>query len=279
MGIDLKKEIKLSELFRRSRAEPSDPGAREQPPVEKKGRARRSFGRKQEQPKLGLGGVSNGSPALPQVPLMRAFNLLPREEYGDRAEGRPALAHVLLALAGLVMVAGLGSYYMFTTGGLADKQDQRNELRVKLSELAVPREPSGEDAKSSLAAEQGARQNALAGALAARTAWDRLLRELSLVLPPDVWLTSLAAKSPTANASSSTPAAQPGGSSPSGAASQFTLGGYARRQEGVARLLARLDTLPELASVQLVSATTSEVEGREVIQFQIGAALVPGAAQ
>jgi Tfp pilus assembly protein PilN len=273
MGVDLKKEIKLSELFRRSK-DAGEPAAGKVPKKEKKTRARRSFGRKEDQPKLGLRGVSNGAPALPQVPLMRAFNLLPKEERGDGRDGRPALAQILVALGGLVMVAALGSYYMFSSAGLADKQSRSGELRVELAELSVPSQAPDQGAQSSLVAEQSARRSALAGALTARTPWDRLLRELALVLPPDVWLTTLSAKSPTANATSA-----PTSGSGAAATSQFVVGGYARRQEGVARFLARLDTLPELDSVQLVSATTSELEGEEVVQFQIGAALAPGAGQ
>jgi len=37
---------------------------------------------------------------------------------------------------------------------------------------------------------------ALSAALTSRVAWDRVFREFSLVLPDDVWLTTLSAKSP-----------------------------------------------------------------------------------
>ena len=51
-----------------------------------------------------------------------------------------------------------------------------------------------------LAAEKGARVGALSAALTSRIAWDRVLRQVSLVLPEDVWLTSLSATAPTAAA-------------------------------------------------------------------------------
>src|SRR5207302_1216483 len=57
-----------------------------------------------------------------------------------------------------------------------------------------------------LRAERDQRVAALAAALSQRVAWDRILRQISSILPEDVWLTSIDAQSPTADAASSTPA-------------------------------------------------------------------------
>jgi Tfp pilus assembly protein PilN len=84
---------------------------------------------------------------------------------------------------------------------------------------------------------QSQRLTALSAALAGRLPWDRVLRELSSVLPGDVWLTSLTASSPQ-------------GSSGGG----FNIKGETYSQESVARLLTRLSLVPDLANVELTSS-------------------------
>jgi Tfp pilus assembly protein PilN len=79
------------------------------------------------------------------------------------------------------------------------------------------------------------------GALSGRVAWDRLLREVSLVLPKDVWLSSLGLSTPTGAAQST----------------DFQLAGSAYSHEGVARLLSRIALIPELTNVVLVNSTKS----------------------
>jgi Tfp pilus assembly protein PilN len=83
-------------------------------------------------------------------------------------------------------------------------------------------------------------------------------------LPEDVWLTTLTAKSPI---SPLTNAAATSG----GAPSQFLLQGRTYSHDGVARLLSRLQVVPDLTNVQLVSSTLSTVGGQQVVEFSIGA--------
>ena len=127
---------------------------------------------------------------------------------------------------------------------------------------------SKEDA---LAAEKGARVGALSAALGGRVAWDRVLRQVSLVLPEDVWLTSLAASAAAAPAPDATQAAAAG--------SGFTLTGATYSQNGVARFLSRLAVIPDLANVRLQSSQSQLVNERELVQFTILADVrAPGSA-
>ena len=96
-------------------------------------------------------------------------------------------------------------------------------------------------------------------------AWDRILREISLILPDDVWLTSLSATSPAAAAA----AAQ--GSPAAAALSSFVLSGATYSQPSVARLLARLTVVPDLANVALESSATQSIGEKKVVQFTIRA--------
>jgi Tfp pilus assembly protein PilN len=101
--------------------------------------------------------------------------------------------------------------------------------------------------------------------LTSRVAWDRVFREFSLVLPEDVWLTTLSAKSPIS------PVTNVSTTSEGGAPSQFTIQGRTYSHDGVARLLSRLQVVPDLTNVQLLSSTLSKVGGQDVVEFSIAA--------
>ena len=126
-----------------------------------------------------------------------------------------------------------------------------------------------------LASQQAPRISALNAALSNRVAWDRVLSRLALVLPDDVWLTTLTAKSPVS------PATNVSSGSGTGAPSQFVITGRTYSHDGVARLLSRLQVVPDLTNVQLMSSTLSKVGLQDVVDFSIAADLkvagAPGA--
>ena len=127
---------------------------------------------------------------------------------------------------------------------------------------------SEEDA---LAAEKGARVGALSAALGGRVAWDRVLRQVSLVLPEDVWLTNLSASARRLRLRTRRRRPRPG--------SGFTLTGATYSQNGVARFLSRLAVIPDLANVRLQSSQSQLVNERELVQFTILADVrAPGSA-
>ena len=137
-----------------------------------------------------------------------------------------------------------------------ERQAVADDLRAQLAEIEAQATEDAGPNTATLTAEGQARTAALSEALAARVAWDRILREFSLVLPEDVWLTTLASSTPTATA-------VPNPAAPAGATSTFTISGFASSQEAVATLLSRLEVIPEFATVQLQSSSrgTAEAEG------------------
>ena len=117
---------------------------------------------------------------------------------------------------------------------------------------------------------------ALNTALSRRVAWDRVFRELSLILPDDVWLTNVSAKAPVASSAAAPPAAAAPGSSV--AATGFTLDGYTYSHAGVARLLQRLSVIPDLVNVQLQQSTLTKSGNAMIVHFVIAADVrTPGA--
>lgn len=192
---------------------------------------------------------------------MRAVNLLPRDQ-GQRQLNKESLPVLIGACSGLLVAALLGAMFLMGSGKVAAQQRKVDDLNRQYQ--ALPPAPAGPSAaQQQLAGEQSVRVAALSTALSSRTAWDRVFREFSLVLPDDVWLTSLTAKSPISpltNASTS-------GAAPS----QFTLNGRTYSHDGVARLLSRLQVVPDLINVQLLNSTLSTVSGQDVVEFSIAA--------
>jgi Fimbrial assembly protein (PilN) len=204
---------------------------------------------------------------------MRAVNLLPRDEGRKRTPAEAAPVVVGLAL---LLVATVFCAFSFLSAS-ASVRDKRSALGDAERQLAVlpPLPPGPTPIEAGLASEQSSRVSAVASALSRRVTWDRVLREFATVLPTDVWLTSLGAKSPSSPASAA-PAAP---AAPNAAATGFVVNGYTYSQAGVARLLSRLSVLPDLQNVQLQTSALSKIGEQQVVQFTIVADLTPlGAA-
>jgi Tfp pilus assembly protein PilN len=195
---------------------------------------------------------------------MRAVNLLPKD-HGHRTVKKESLPVLVGACSGVLVAAALGAMFMMGSGKIAAEQHKLDDLNRRYQ--ALPPAPPGPSAvQQLLAGEQSARVSALSTALGSRVAWDRVFREFSLVLPDDVWLTTLTAKSPISPATNAA-------TSSGGAPSQFTLQGRTYSHDGVARLLSRLQLVPDLTNVQLLSSTLSKVGGQDVVEFSISADL------
>jgi Tfp pilus assembly protein PilN len=272
MAVDLKKEIKLSDLFKRKPKgqKAAEPAAVKPPKVKKERRP--LFGLGGKSPKDAVKTVSGGQPAfaLPDIPLMRPFNLLPDEE-GTAKTRRVGFVQVAVALGGIVVVAVLGALYLFSSAAVTEKRGTVDDLRVELAEVTVPKKEADQARQARLASEQKSRVDALSKALSKRVPLDRLLRDFGLVLPENVWLDSLQVTTPGSGdeAEPAAPVVPGETAAPTG----FTITGYTKEQTGVAELLSRLSVLPELSSVTLLSASASDAPNDKTVQFSISADL------
>ena len=201
---------------------------------------------------------------------MRAVNLLPKDhaQRSRKQQNVPALVSSAL----IVLITGLMGVLYFSAKSTA--QQKEFELEDAKAELALL--PTAADLASAnagtdhLRSEHAARLAALSTALTHRVSWDRVLREISLVLPEDVWLKDLTATSPS----------RPGGTAPvnvAGAPPQgFAINGYTYSHEAVARLLSRLTVIPDLQHVWLERSTRAIAGGRAIVSFTIRAAVRAG---
>ena len=197
---------------------------------------------------------------------MRAVNLLPKD-HAQKGAGLPSVPVLVGVCAGVLVAAVLGADFMLQSGKVAKEQRALEALQAKVA--ALPAAPSGPSAaQTQLAGEHSARVTALSSAMSSRVAWDRVFREFSLVLPDDVWLTSLTAHSPVSPSAPAGTTATTGG-----AATQFSIQGRTYSHDGVARLLSRLQVVPDLQNVTLVSSTLSKAGGQDVVEFSIVADL------
>jgi Tfp pilus assembly protein PilN len=268
--MDLKKEIKLSDLFRRNGKDSSENGQIADEAAEPR---RSLFSRAPKAPKepkapkvpKGKGALdadAKSAPPVPQIPLMRAFNLLPREARRETATRRPGLAHVAVAVVAILALAALGAMFLMTNASLQDKRGERDALQQQLQTLQAQIDESERGGQQpELEDERAARTAALATALRARVAWDRLLREVALVLPGDVYVQTLTAKAPGSLAAVT--------AETSSGAVHFALTGSTDQQADVALTLSRLSVIPELTNVRLVSAQRPAVG--DAIIFTINA--------
>ena len=202
---------------------------------------------------------------------MRAVDLLPRDERSGRRLDRVVLG----GLAGATVVASaLAALVVLTSGTVSAKEAELADLQVELQVIPKPAAPSRADNSEQLAGEESARLTALAAALTERVAWDRVLRQFALVLPEDVWLTSLNAQAPTVGPAAPATAPPASGSAPP---TGFTITGYKYSHEAVARLLSRLAVIADLENVQLQRSAVTAGNAK-VVEFTIVAGVRQGAS-
>jgi Tfp pilus assembly protein PilN len=204
---------------------------------------------------------------------MRAVNLLPRDvaKTKSRQVSAPVVTGMVVAV---VVVTVLAAGFVRESAKVSHR---RTDLDAARAELALIPAPAPVDSTSAtLAGEQTKRVAALQGALNGRIAWDRVLREISLVRPRDVWLSALTLQAPTASNVTPTPGAAP---PPASTSSDFTMTGNAFSHRGVARLLSRLALVPDLEEVMLDNSTrNADLGKRGAVDFTVVAGVRPPGA-
>src|SRR6266852_6369037 len=131
---------------------------------------------------------------------MRAVNLLPREP--KRSRKQLTVVAQLAIVSPFVVGSLLAAGYLLASSNANDKKVTLQALQAELSALPAPAPVP--QTNPELAAQRDQRIAALSSALQGRLAWDRILRQISAVLPGDVWLTTLSAQSPPPIATAST---------------------------------------------------------------------------
>ncbi|MGZ4401383.1 MAG: PilN domain-containing protein [Gaiellaceae bacterium] len=203
---------------------------------------------------------------------MRAVNLLPKDSGQAKSIRNEDPAVVIGSAVGLVVVIALSLGFFVAHSSASSAQSKLSAARIELGKLSLVKRPHFKVPKQTrpiiavpaVTAEETARLQAVSGALSTRIAWDRILREFSLVVPDDVSITTLNLTAPptVALAPGEAPAAVPTG---------LVLIGTTYSHDSVARLLERLMLIPDLTDVTLTSSTASTSGGVTIVQFNISA--------
>lgn len=205
---------------------------------------------------------------------MRAVNLLP-EGAGQRKsflKEDPAVVvgSALGAIVLIALAAGFLNVHSKVSANKAQLAAVQTEL-AKLSEHKRAKPPTLSNPVDvqpivpvpSVVSERQPRLDALASAMSTRIAWDRILREFSLVLPSDVTVTTMSLTAPATPAPGATAAATQG----------LLLSGTTYSYDAVARALSRLMLIPDLTNVTLASSSAAPATATSpaVVTFSVSA--------
>jgi Tfp pilus assembly protein PilN len=199
---------------------------------------------------------------------MRAVNLLPRQHVEQKRE-RPNAVALGAALGGAAVLLVLVAGFLLASRSVDRQRQALADARAVLA--ATPAHnlsAKTQSFRATLLSQREQRSLALAAAIGKRVAWDRILRRVALVMPDDVWLQSLTASVPLDSAApvaatTTTPSALPA------TPTALTIQGYTYSQDGVARLLERLEVVPDLENVQLQTSQSAQIGNQTVINFTI----------
>jgi Tfp pilus assembly protein PilN len=186
---------------------------------------------------------------------VRPVNLIPPEERrGDKAPMRTgSLAYVVVAVLAVALVAVTG--VVLTNNQISDRTSEKSSLETQVS--AAQAKADRTSAFANFASLQRAREQTVASLAESRFDWERVLRELAIVIPHDVWLTNLSASvSPdvAAASSSSSATSTSASSSESVGGPSLHIDGCAAGHEAVARFLAALQDVGGVTRVSVLKS-------------------------
>jgi type IV pilus assembly protein PilM len=203
---------------------------------------------------------------------MRGVNLLPKGAVVKKSR-RSTFVAIGAPVAVAVPLAALTFLYLGAHGKVVDQQSQLDAAKAELAALPQPTTPTIDTA---VVGDEAVRATAVANVLGGRLAWEAVFRDMSRVLPANVWLSTLSLTAPDTSAnladgtvpgsSAAAPGVEP-------VPTAVAIDGFTFTQPDVARLLARLATLPSLKRVTLTSSTSQLIGSKKVVHFVIVADL------
>lgn len=177
---------------------------------------------------------------------MKAVNLIPSEQRRARPSGNGSGgSYAVLGVLGVLLAMAVA--YVLTSNTLNERETKAAEARQEAD--AVEAQTAQLGSFTSFAGIKEQRLASVATAAETRFDWERLMRELSLVMPAGSWLQSTdasvtGASDGTSGATSTTSTAVASGPS-------ATLVGCTQRQSEVAKMMLRLRQMHRVTDVKL----------------------------
>jgi Tfp pilus assembly protein PilN len=187
---------------------------------------------------------------------VRPVNLIPPEDRrGEKAPTRVgALSYVIVAVLAVALVAV--TMVVLTNNKVSDRKAEKASLESQVAQAQT--EASRYKAFADFASLQQTREETVTTLAQSRFDWERVLRELSIVIPSDVWLTNVTGKvSAQVQVTSSNSSSSSGASTASAdniAGPSLELQGCAAGHEEVANFLASLRDIDGVTRVSVLSS-------------------------
>jgi Tfp pilus assembly protein PilN len=184
-------------------------------------------------------------------------NLLPGE---IRERERIRRRGGAVAVVGVLVLAALGAFYFLQQmrlndleRDLAEQQAENDRLRGEIAGLQEFDQQQRELAAS---------EDLLNTLLADEVRWSGVLRDISLVIPGQTWLTTLNAQITQEAEATAQPA-----EGPSGLIGQISFNGFGLSHRAVALWLTRLEDVEGFANPWVSTSQKTEIGLQEVVQF------------
>lgn len=187
--------------------------------------------------------------------MMRRIDLMPAS-YAERRKQRRAVG--MVAVAGLVIVVVLLAWWVFLGTQISAEQERLAEVQATNADLQAQIDELARFARLEQEVQQ--RQTALQTAMAGDVDWPAVLTEIAMVVPGEVWLTSLqgSAVSPegalvgTEDAAIDVAKAEPFG--------RVQFQGTSLSMPGVGKWMIRLGSVKDFQAVWLTTATETAAQ-------------------
>jgi Tfp pilus assembly protein PilN len=191
---------------------------------------------------------------------VRPVNLIPPEErHGERTPARTGpLAYIIVGVlaAGLLMV----SVMILTNNQISDRESEIASLEAQ--EASAQQEATRLSSYAQFASLEQARIETVTSLAQSRFDWDRVLRELAIVIPVDVQLTELDGKVSSDTESSSSSSSTSSSSSDSSITGpSLDIAGCAASHDAVARFASALKDIDGVTRVEIQNSTRSSDTG------------------
>ena len=189
---------------------------------------------------------------------MRPINLIPPEQRrGSKAPlrtgilGYVILAVLAVALAGVTLVVLAGNQISDRKAEVATLQTQVAQAQARAQQLSRYQQ---------FASLQQARQQTVSSLAKSRFDWERVLRELAIVIPQNVWLTDLTG-SASADGSSGSSASSSSSATQDIQGPSLDMHGCASSHDAVATLLASLKDIDGVTRATVMSSDAQDTSG------------------
>jgi Tfp pilus assembly protein PilN len=190
---------------------------------------------------------------------MKPVNLVPQDQRRRRpSEGSGKGAHAVLGI--LAVLLAMAVAYSLTANSITEKESQAEQARIEADQLEAQAANKGNF--TDFAAIAQTRTASVAAVASTRFDWERLMRELSRVMPEGSWLTSASASVTGAtDAASATAPADPATAGAGAGAPNANLVGCTPKHSDVARMMVRLRQLHRVVDVELTQSSRADAEG------------------